>query len=335
MKTAVIGCGNISMCHFAALEKIKDVNLSAVVDIKKDRAEKAAEKYGCRAYTDYIEMLETEKPDCVHICTPHYLHPEMAFEALKRDINVLSEKPCAIDEKGLEMIKEALSKSKAQYGVCFQNRYNESVILAKKLLENSEYGKIICARASVHWQREEDYYSDDWHGRKDKEGGGALLTQAIHTFDLLRFLLGEDIRYVCGHALNEKFTSIEVEDTVNVRIETENGIIALFNATVGAGMDYPVMIEIVCEDASIRIEGNSVYCVKNGEFERLFLDSTDNFEGKKYWGKGHESLICDFYDSVKSGRHFPVDFSVGEKAVREILAVYSSSETGKKTKVIY
>lgn len=335
MKTAVIGCGNISVCHFAALEKIEDVTISAVVDIKKDRTDKAAEKYGCKAYTDYTEMLEKEKPDCVHICTPHYLHPEMAAEALKRGVNVLSEKPCAIDLAGLERIKEALSKSTAQYGVCFQNRYNESVILAKKLLEQGEYGKILCARASVHWQREEEYYSDDWHGRKDKEGGGALLTQAIHTFDLLRYLLGEDIKYVLGHALNEKFSSIEVEDTINARIETKNGIIAVFDATVGAGIDHPVMIDIVCENASLRIEGNNVYCVKDGNFERLTFDTADNFEGKKYWGKGHESLISDFYDSIKNGRHFSIDFSVGEKTIREILSVYHSSETGKKTEVIY
>lgn len=335
MKTAVIGCGNISRCHFAALEKIKEVELSAVVDIKKDRADKAAEKYGCKAYTDYIEMLEAEKPDCVHICTPHYLHSGMAAEALKRGINVLSEKPCAINENGLEEIKEALSKSTAQYGVCFQNRYNESVILAKKLLEKEEYGKILCARASVHWQREADYYSDDWHGRKDKEGGGALLTQAIHTFDLLRYLLDEDFKYVWGHALNEKFPLIEVEDTISVRIETENNVIAVFNATVGAGMDYPVMVDIVCENASIRIEGNSIYLVRDGDFERLFFDGNVDFEGKKYWGKGHESLIDDFYDCIKTGRHFPIDFFEGEKAIREILAVYHSSETGKRAEVIY
>lgn len=330
MKTAVIGCGNISRCHFNILQKIEDVEIAAVCDIKPERAENASQKYGGEIYTDYIKMLDEVRPDCVHVCTPHYLHGEMAAQALKRNINVLCEKPCAMNNEGLRLIEDALEESSAQFGVCFQNRYNESVSVVRELLAKTEYGKIICARALVHWKREKTYYSDDWHGTKDKEGGGVLINQAIHTLDLLRYLLGEDIKTVRGHALNEKFSDLEVEDTVNARFETESGIIAVFNATIGAGIDHPVMIDIVCEKATIRIEGNSVCKIENGVCEKLFLPGDNAFVGRRYWGNGHEALISDYYDCLRTGRHFPVDFNEGRKSVREFLAVYASSQKGEK-----
>lgn len=333
MKTAVIGCGNISRCHFNILGKIDGVEIAAVCDIKRERAENAASLHGGEIYTDYIKMLDEVKPDCVHVCTPHYLHGEMAAEALRRGIHVLCEKPCAMNEEGLRLIENALKDSSAQFGVCFQNRYNESVRTVKAILGSGEYGDIVCARASVHWKRELSYYSDDWHGTKDKEGGGVLINQAIHTLDLLRYLLGEDFDYAWGHALNEKFGELEVEDTVNIRFETQSGKIAVFNATIGAGMDHPVMIDIVCEKASLRIEGNSAYKIENGVYEKLYLPEDNAFVGRKYWGNGHEALIPDFYDCLKTGRKFPVGFEEGRKSVKEFLAVYESSQKGEKVKI--
>lgn len=330
MKTAVIGCGNISRCHFNTIEKTEDVEIAAVCDIKPERAKIASQQHGGKIYTDYIKMLDEVKPDVVHVCTPHYLHGEMSAEALKRGISVLCEKPCAMNEEGASFIENALKETKAQFGVCFQNRYNESVAIAKKILDNHEYGDIVCARAFVYWKRELKYYSDDWHGTKDKEGGGVLINQSIHTLDLLRYLLGEDMKSVCGHAVNEKFgDEIEVEDTVSARFITESGKVAYFNATIGAGIDHPVMIDIVCEKATLRIEGNNAYKIEGGSYEKLYLSADSEFVGQKYWGNGHESLISDFYDCLKTGRKFPVDFSEGRKSVSEFTAVYASSEKGE------
>lgn len=333
MKTAVIGCGNISRCHFNTIKKTEGVEIAAVCDIKEDRAKNASHLYGGEVYTDYIKMLDEVKPDCVHICTPHYLHGEMASQALKKNINVLCEKPCAMNKEGLLLIEEALKECRAQFGVCFQNRYNESILTVKAVLDSGEYGDIVCVRASVHWKRELKYYSDDWHGTKAKEGGGVLINQSIHTLDLMRYIIGEDMKYVTGHALNEKFSEIEVEDTVSARFETESGKIAYFNATIGAGIDHPIMIDIVCEKATIRIEGNSAYKIQGGEYEKLYFSKENAFIGKNYWGNGHEALISDFYDCIKSGRHFPIDFSEGRKSVEEFSAVYASSAKGKQMRI--
>ena len=78
IRTAVIGCGNISVMHAVSILKQPNVELVSVCDIKPDRAEKAAKKYGCKYYLDYKEMIDKEALDAIHICTPHYLHPVMA-----------------------------------------------------------------------------------------------------------------------------------------------------------------------------------------------------------------------------------------------------------------
>lgn len=331
MRVSVVGCGGVSKSHLTALNEMKDITISSVVDIKKDRADAAASEYNCKAYYDFDAMLEDDKPDCVHICTPHYLHVEMSVKALSAGVNVLCEKPCAITAEGLSKIKVAQLMSEAQFGVCFQNRYNESVLLIKELIEKEQYGKILSARALVHWERNEDYYSDDWHGTLSKEGGGVVVNQAIHTHDLLRFLVGKSIRAVTGHVYNDHLKGvIEVEDTVYALFEFDDGVKAIYNATTAFSDNLPVLIDIICEKATLRIEGNNAYVITDGETEHLHIADNTGFVGKNYWGKGHSSLISDFYDCLLNGRKFPIDALEGGKAVEEFLAIYKSSETGEK-----
>ena len=109
-KAAVIGCGKISERHLDAIVALDTVDLVAVCDIKEEKANKAAEKYSVKAYTDYIKLFKTEELDAVHICLPHYLHTVVAQEAFRYGINVLSEKPMSIklDDaiKTVEMAKQ-------------------------------------------------------------------------------------------------------------------------------------------------------------------------------------------------------------------------------------
>ena len=116
MKVNLVGCGGISKCHLNAIKVLKNKNivLSSVADIIPERADNTATEMNCKAYYNYIDMLECEKPDIVHICTPHYLHVDMAVEALNRNINVVLEKPCATSVDGLKRLIEAENKSEGK-----------------------------------------------------------------------------------------------------------------------------------------------------------------------------------------------------------------------------
>ena len=331
MRVAVVGCGSVSRNHLRVLNSIKRVEISSVTDIKKDRADFAAQKYRCRAYYDFETMLKEDRPDSIHICTPHYLHVPMAVSALEKGIHVLCEKPCAISAEGLSLLRKAQDKSSASFGVCFQNRYIESVRAVKKLIDKRIFGSVESVRAFVHWSRGADYYSDDWHGTLEKEGGGVTVNQAVHTQDLMRYFAGSDTVSVTAHTFNDHMKGvIETEDTVHALFEYENGIKALLNATTAFTDNRPVMIDIICKRGVLRIEGDKAYIVSPGRIKQLFLKNKKSFIGKSYWGNGHLSLIRDFYDCIEKGIKFPLDAYEGGKAVEEFLAVYKSSESGKK-----
>ncbi|MEE0981226.1 MAG: Gfo/Idh/MocA family oxidoreductase [Acutalibacteraceae bacterium] len=331
MRVSVVGCGGVSKSHLRALSEMESVTISSVVDIVREKADSAALKYGCKAYYDYETMLSEDKPDCVHICTPHYLHVPMSVKALTQGIHVLCEKPCAISAEGLSQLKMAQLLSDAKFGVCFQNRYNESAILVKSLVDKGAYGNVEAVRSTVHWFRDEAYYSDDWHGTIEKEGGGVAVNQAIHTQDLMRYVSGKKTKCVTGHVFTDHLKDIiEVEDTVHAIFEYEDGTLGLYSATTAFSKNLPVIIDVVCEKATLRLEGDNAYLITDSGIEQLHLADNEGFVGKNYWGKGHSSLISDFYDCIKEDRKFPIDAIEGGKAVEEFLAIFESSAKGDK-----
>lgn len=333
MKVNLVGCGGVSKCHFNAINMLKNkgAELTAVADIVTDKADAKAQENSCKAYYDYVTMLNEEKPDVVHICTPHYLHVDMAVEALERDINVVLEKPCGTSVEGLKRLIEDEKASKGKLAVCFQNRYNSSVVFAKELIESKKFGEVKSARAIVTWRRDEDYYSSDaWRGTWEQECGGVLINQAIHTHDLMQYLCGKTTKTVEGHISNYHLKDyIEVEDTASVYFTYEDGTRAVYFATNASGDNSDPIVEIFCEKAVIRVEGSSVFKIADG-VETIFSQNEDNdFVGKKEWGDSHTRLISDFYDCINEDRVFLVDSKEASRVVFELLAVYESSKSGK------
>lgn len=319
MKTAVIGVGVIGNVHLGIL---LDMGITPVAICDVD--EKATANYPqLKAYTDYKEMLDVEKPDIVHICTPHYLHAEMAIYALERDINVLCEKPLCTSREEIDAILAAEEKSNAQLAVCFQNRYTPRNIYVKEYLKNKT---VTNGFATVFWQRGADYYnSAEWRGTKKYEGGGVLINQAIHTVDLLNEFCGgfEELTATCSNLSLQGV--IEVEDTASICLYNEKAKGTLF-ATNASAIGLPIGIKLITSDGDlIEIYGDDLKINKQKkEFEHTFY-------GKACYGMGHAPLIADFYDCVKTGRKFPIDGKEGQKALRIVLSAYESE--GKRIKI--
>lgn len=334
MKAAVIGCGNVAKMHLEALKKNQKTEIIAVVDIKPERADSAAAQYGARAYYDFDELLKNEKPDCVHICTPHYLHTSMAISALEAGINVITEKPCSVTADEVDALRKAQQSSGMQVGVCFQNRYNACVQYVMNVIENCEMGKIKSIRAFVTWDRGADYYSDDWHGTLEKECGGVLINQAIHTVDLVQYF-GGGCKNVTAHVSNDHLKGIiEVEDTASLLMELEGGVTAILYATTAYAENSGVMIEIAFEKGTLRLEGEMLFSIgADGKITEILERPDVIHHGQSYWGASHGSLINDFYDCLESGEKFIIDAFEGGKAAKLVAAAYESSKTGKTVQV--
>ena len=140
LRVAVIGCGHISALHFDAINANPDATLVAIADNEEACCAATAQRFSTNGYLDYVQMLETERPDIVHICTPHYLHAQMAIACLERDINVLLEKPVATTVDDAEQLVAAAKRSQAQVGICFQNRYNPTARALYDAVQSNRWG---------------------------------------------------------------------------------------------------------------------------------------------------------------------------------------------------
>lgn len=331
MKVAVIGCGNISRVHLKTIEQNPSLELAAAVDIKFDRAEAAAKEFGGKAYRSIDDMLQNETVDSVHICTPHYLHTPYAVKALQKGINVLIEKPCSVTLDELNQLREAQRLSGKAVGVCFQNRYNDCSQYVRQTVKSGEMGKVLSVRAFVTWSRGEDYYSDDWHGTLEKECGGLLINQAIHTVDLMRYL-GGDCAAVTGHIVNDHLKGIiEVEDTATLLLEYANGAGGIFYGTTAYSGNAPVFIEVALEKGTLRMEGEKLYKIEaDNSITEIGSAKAKEYIGQSYWGTGHNALITDFYECIQMGKPFSIDAFEGGEALKIVLCAYESSKNNSK-----
>lgn len=329
MKTAIIGCGSIAATHAKCIQAIPEHEFTAFVDIKLERALAFVNQYGGHAYQSLEELLEKEKIDVIHICTPHYLHTPMAIYGLEHGVHVFMEKPPVISREQLVLLQEVTSDK--QLGFCFQNRYNPSIIKVKELLATGSTGSILGARGYVTWNRPESYYtSSDWRGRLELEGGGALINQSVHTLDLLHYLIDDRLVSIDSMITNHHLKGrMEVEDTMSAYVRYPNAV-ACFYVTTAYIADPAPMIELCCENMTIRIEDLEVTCYhKNQKVEKLAVLSKKGY-GKSYWGSGHEDCIQDFYSCLHEKRKFTLNLENMKETISLMLGAYESGRTGKE-----
>ena len=170
--------------------RVKGAKLIAVCDTDCEKTRYfAGKKVFCTA--DYREVA-AKKPDCVIIATEHYKHAEIASYFLEKGIHTLVEKPLTVTVKeGRKLVADS-RKSKALFGIMYNQRTNPMYIKAKRLIEGGEIGKIQRVNFTVtHWYRSQAYYNQGgWRASWNGEGGGTLINQCVHQLDILCWLLG-------------------------------------------------------------------------------------------------------------------------------------------------
>lgn len=322
LNAAVVGCGDVAEVHFAAIIDQEDATLVAVCDRDPERLRIAAERFGVPGYPDVTALLDAEQVDVVHVCTPHNEHVSVASRVLQRGVHVLLEKPLAESTAAGEQLISVASSSAAALGVCFQNRYNPTSVALKAALDSGAYGAPVGARAQVMWTRTADYYrARPWRGTREGSGGGVLMNQAIHTIDLVQWLLG-DVRAVHGDTATLLFgDTIEVEDTATGVFEHASGIRTNFYATLTHFEHAPVFVEITCEQAVLVLNGDLIVRFPDGR-EQLLAERDRISTARTYWGASHERLIGDFYRTIRSGEAFWIDGAEAAKSLTIAQAFY-------------
>jgi UDP-N-acetyl-2-amino-2-deoxyglucuronate dehydrogenase len=323
---AVIGCGTISVVHFESIQAHPGSQLVAVCDTDPDTAASASARYGVPAFASHTELLAELRPDVVHIATPHDQHVQPAIDCLAAGVNVIMEKPIAHTMAEAERLVAAAEQPGApKIGVCFQNRYNVTSQTVAELLTSGELGRVIGASATVCWHRPPAYYeARPWRAQMARSGGGVLINQAIHSIDLLHWLLGE-VTQVSGYAGRLAPNSVTgVEDTAQIVLDHASGARSVFFATNANATDSPVTLEIVTEAAELFIRRNLTVQYSDGKVkvveERRAVSS-----GRAYWGVSHSQLIADFYARLDDPEPFWISPREAMKSLDILARVYAQS----------
>lgn len=327
----IVGCGRISVMYKLAFQNLLD-EIEVVIAVDKDlsKAKAFAENFGCAYSNSFLDAIQ-RKPDVLHLCTPHYLHSIQAIEALKAGINVLTEKPMAISLEEADKMILAEKETGMALGVIFQSRYESGVREMKKLIETGKLGKITGAWSTMNWSRPEAYYHSDWKGRWDGEGGGVLIDQAIHTIDMVQWLVGSRVKSVHGHIDHRVLHMIEVEDVADAVIEFENGVRYSLFACNYNSYNAPIEFEISGEKGRVRLVGDCAYIHLEGEEPYTVKPGpAPNFEGENYWGNFHQLQLASFYESIRKKEIPEIDAIDGRAALEIVLSVYESSKKNEK-----
>jgi UDP-N-acetylglucosamine 3-dehydrogenase len=188
LKTAVIGIGNMGRHHVRNYSEIETSNLVAVADLNKELGQECAKKYNCNYYKNYLEMLETEKPEAVSVAVPSKFHHEVGINVMSKDIHALIEKPIATTIDDANGLIDCAKKYKVKLMIGHIERFNPGVIKLKEIIKDGKLGEItsiVAKRVGVFPPQIKD--------------ANVLIDLGVHDIDIINYLLEREPDEVVGN----------------------------------------------------------------------------------------------------------------------------------------
>ena len=236
--------------HFKSLRQLENVEHAAFCDVNLERAQNAANEYGGKAYSNYTEMLDAEKPDAVYIVVPPGFHNDIEVDVANRKIPFFIEKPVALSNETTARVLDAVRANDVITSVGYHWRYQGGTDRAKEILQDRTVGM-----ALGYWMGGLPGVS--WWRRMD-QSGGQFVEQTTHIIDLARYLVGDVRRVYAAAALRDMrdIENMDVPDVGTATLEFVNGAVGTINNTcmLGAG-GGPVSLHIVARDLWMEVGG--------------------------------------------------------------------------------
>lgn len=338
LRYALIGCGRIAPNHIAAaMNNAEDLALCAVCDPVPERMEAVlqplapAVRADVRRYTDYRDMLARERPQLCAVATESGKHAAIGLDVIAAGSHVIIEKPLALSLADARALIEAADRQGVRLCACHQNRFNKSIQKIRSAVEEGRFGRMLHGTAQIRWNRGPAYYEQaTWRGTWAQDGG-ALMNQCIHNIDLLRWMMGDEVREVMAYTDNLNHPYIQAEDLGLALVKFASGAYGLIEGTTNV---YPHNLEetlyLFGETGTVKAGGKSVNVIE----EWLFADGKDSDAEVKarfaenppnVYGYGHTPLYADVVSAIREGRAPYVDGRAGMRALELVLAVYRSA----------
>lgn len=336
-RIGVVGLGMALKPHLQSLRELSErVEVAACYAPSEERREAFGRDNPDFSVTDSLERVLADKSiRSVLLLTPPTTHQDLVQRCAAAGKHVLLEKPLEVSvERGRQAV-EAMEKAGLRFGIVLQHRFRAASRRLAELVRTGELGALVSASAYIRWWRSPEYFAQAGRGMKARDGGGVLLTQAIHTLDLFQSLAGSIAR-VAAMARTSPLRAIDTEDIVAAAVAFGNGAIGTIDATTVSYPGFPERIELAGERATAVLSVETLELFrKDGSVERM--------EGSRAGGGGadpmafsheaHKALIADFLNAVEEGRAPLVSGREALKVQKLIEALLRSSEEGRPVEV--
>ncbi|MBQ4145051.1 MAG: Gfo/Idh/MocA family oxidoreductase [Clostridia bacterium] len=293
MKIGLVGIGGMGFVHFNSYKNIEDAQLVAVCDVDVETLNQKTEGFDLNRYTDLDEMLANEELDMVDICTPTYLHMEQVLKALDKGVNVLCEKPMAMNSQETKIILDKVEETGKLYMVAHVIRFMANYKYLKSLIDTKKYGKLIRLDAkrisSIPRWSWENWFQDE------KKSGLVVHDMVIHDIDFIQYTLGMPKDIVGA------YYTLEGENNYGAATYLYDG----FSASVETGWynaEMPFMVEFfaVFENGYLSLkDGKLVECGEEIDLEKS--EVIEETEINVSSADGYTEEIRYFMDCIKKG----------------------------------
>jgi len=336
----IVGCGMIADFHIRAVGDVEGAQAVACFDCIPESAQRLAEKYGLKAYTQLDAMLADPSVDVVTIATPSGAHRDPAVAAARAGKHVIVEKPLEVTLEKCDEIIRACDRAGTVLSTIFPSRFHAPSRKIKDAIDAGRFGRLTVGDAIVKWYRTQEYYdSGAWRGTWELDGGGALMNQAIHSVDLLTWLMGpvKEIRAQTALLAHER---IAVEDVAVATLQFENGALGIIEAATAVYPGYLKRIEIHGSAVSAVMEEEDIvkwdFAEEEAADEEIKAAMASRVSGgggaadpAAIGHHGHARQFEDVVDAIQTGRTPLIDGREGRRSVEIILAIYKAAETGQ------
>jgi predicted dehydrogenase len=326
----IIGLGMAHKPHVAALRELGDeARIVACYAPSADRRAAFSQQHpDLPVVADVDGVLGNPAVEAVILLTPPMTHLDLVKACAAAGKHVLLEKPLDVDPTRAEAAVAAMEDAGLTFGIVLQHRFRTAALELQRLIREGALGPLISASASIRWWRSPDYFAEPGRGMKARDGGGVLLTQAIHTLDLFQSFTGP-VRQVAAMAKTSPLRSIDTEDIAGAALRFENGAVGTLDATTVAYPGFPERLELACRDATAVMEAESLLVAfKDGRTVRHDggLSKSGGVDPMAFSPEAHKRLIADFIAAVRENRPPVVSGREALKVQRLIATLLRSAE---------
>lgn len=332
----IVGVGMVADTHARALQDLNDIaEIRGVHSRNQERLAGFCERWSLPAAQSLDGLVKDPAIDALIILTPPNARREIVAKAADAGKHLLLEKPLERNTKNAQELVEIAERAGITMSVIFQHRFREVSVKLAELTAANAFGKLAFAQINVPWWRPQSYYDEPGRGTYERDGGGVLINQAIHTLDLMQVYSGP-VREVTAMTGTTRLHRMEAEDFATAGVQFANGAMGSIVATTASYPGAAESIELHFETASALLQSGTLTISRHDGTSETFGEeagtggSADPMAFTHDW---HASAQRDFFQALSEKRKPSVDGKEALKVHRLIDAIALSAKQGRTVSI--